>query len=184
MGDKTNHYYDGTWYLSKWWPATHIKREISIKQHIDIKVLAERNNTKLVHTDLLRIRIVMGNTEADIFDDNILGKRQYNSAGCWWLTPATRPSTLRQRWPGGRGRIQQLHPETDSMKHQQLWNKLYLICEQCQEVDTVNSRAGPGDHHDHHDDHHHLQHRVGAEEERVQGPSDGRVGRGCRCPAW
>ena len=39
----------------------------------------------------------MGNTEADIFDDNILGKRQYNSAGCWWLTPATRPSTLRQR---------------------------------------------------------------------------------------
>ena len=29
FGDKTNHNYDGTWYLSKWWPVTHIKKEIS-----------------------------------------------------------------------------------------------------------------------------------------------------------
>ena len=174
FGDKTNHYYDGTWYLSKWWPVTHIRKEISRKHQIDIKVLAEKNKTKLLQTDLLRIRIVMGNTDADIFDGNILGKRQLNSAGCWWLTPATRPSTLGQRWPGSRFGIQQLHPETDSMKHQQLWKKLYLICEQCPEVDTVNSRARPREHH--------LHHCVGAEEERVQGPSDGQVGCGGGLP--
>ena len=59
--------------------------------------------------------------------------------------------------------IKHLHPKTESMKHQHLWEKLYLISEQCPEVGTVYSRARPGDHH----------HRVGAEEECEQWPSDG-----------
>ena len=104
-----------------------IEAKISIKHPVDFNVLAEQNRKKLLYTDLLRIRIVGGNTDDDIFDGTILGKRQNNSGGCWWLTPATQPSTQRGRWPGIRVGIKHLHPETESMKHQHLWEKLYLI---------------------------------------------------------
>ena len=117
----------GTWFINKWWPRTAIKAKLSTKHPVDFRVLAEQNRKKLLHTYLLRIRIVMGNTDADIFDDTTLGKRQNNSAGCWWFTPATEPSTQRQRWPGRRVGIKHLHPETESMKRQHLWEKLYLI---------------------------------------------------------
>lgn len=83
--------------------ALAIGTKVSTKHPVDIKALAEQNRKKLLHTDLLGIRTVIGNTDIDIFDGTILGKRQNSSAGCWWLTLATHPTH-----PGRRRGIKHL----------------------------------------------------------------------------